>query len=556
MRVLRPPGRMRAASPLVALLLILHSPLPAQRPPGGGIEGTVDFQSSDLPIILIDTHGQFIGDGRITADMTVIDNGPGVRNSVTDAPDSCSGRIGIELRGVNSAQKPQKPYRVETQDSPGNNRNVKLLGLPRENDWVFYSPYVDETLIRNALAFRLANDIGRYASRTRFFELVLNGDYQGLYVLLEKIKRDKNRVNVSEMDADDTAGDSLTGGYIFKIDKWAGENIGGWRSALGIQYQYDYPKNDDIVAPQKAYIKAFVDGFERAMADDWTASPLPGYLRIIDLESFVDHFIISEFTKNVDSYRISTFMHKDRDSKDGRLVMGPVWDMDLSMANAYFQEDFDLVAGWEVDYRLRRPSDGMQPPWWWEKLAHTAYFEAAADSRWRELRSGVFRKDSVYAVIDRMTAEITEARVRHFEKWPRALVGDTYENRVDRLKQWISNRLDWIDANITRLDTGVAQDPKPTQPADFGLTQNYPNPFNASTVIGYRLSAAGRVCLAIVDLRGREMRTLVDAVRPAGEYRVNWDGTDDRTVSAASGMYLVRMTVNGAIKTGKMLLLR
>jgi len=520
-------------------------------------EGTVDFQSSNLPLVWIDTHGQQIQDNnRIIADMGVIDNGAGNRNRLTDSCNVYRGRIAIELRGSSSQNYPQKPYRFETQDSLGNNLNVSLLDMPRENDWILYATYRDTTLIHNVIAYGLSNDMRRYAPRTRLCELVLNNDYRGIYVLMEKIKRDRRRVDVAAMDADDVAGDSLTGGYIIKIDKadW-GASGGGWRSAKGIQYQYVYPKPDDIVPEQKAYIMGFIDEFEQAMTDDWTLGPLPAYLRTMDRETFVDHFIVNEFCKNCDAYRISAFMYKDRDSGNGKLCMGPVWDMDLSLDDAYFPEDRGLIAGWEVDYRLRRPND-MLPPFWWEKLAHDPSFEAPAKARWQELRTGILDRDRLYSRIDSLVALTAEARARHFQKWPGILNNATYESRIQRMKDWISARLDWIDANIGKLSTAVADEKTSGILCGFRLGRNYPNPFNASTVIEYELSAPGRTRMAVMDPLGRVVRTLLDEIEPAGLHRIRWDGTDDGGVSAPSGIYFVRIAGYGGVKTGKMLLLR
>jgi len=545
-------------SRILAFGWALSQPLFAQwHPQPDPAEGTVDFQSSNLPVIWIDTHGlQISDDPRIIADMGVIDNGAGLRNRVTDFANAYRGRIAIELRGRSSQSYPQKPYRFETQDSLGNNLNVSLLGLPKENDWVLYAPFVDESLIRNVIAYGISNGMGRFATRTRFCELVLNGDYRGIYVLMEKIKRDKNRVDIAAMDVDDVAGDSLTGGYIIKIDQNTGENIGGWRSSKGLRYQYDYPRPDRIVPEQAAYIRDFIDEFEQAMTDDWTAGPQPAYLRVIDGESFVDHFIINEFCKNVDAYRISAFMHKDRDSKGGKLVMGPVWDMDLSMANAYYWDDFDLTEGWEVDYRLRRPWDGALPPFWWEKLAHDPSFEAPASARWRELRTGLLRQDRLYSMIDSLVALTAEARGRHFRKWPGVLNGETHEDRILRLKQWISARLYWIDANIGNLSGPAEKNGEPGSPADFCLYPNYPNPFNTSTTIDYHLPFSTRVVMVLCDRMGRETRTLVDEIQIPGRHRVLWDGLDGRGRTVGSGAYVVRMKAGGRLQTRKLMLLR
>jgi hypothetical protein len=537
--------------------VFLPTTLTAQWHPRPDPEETVDFQSSDLPIIWIDTHGQEIENNpRIIADMGVIDNGKGQRNHPTDPCNVYMGKIAIELRGSSSLRFPKKQYRFETQDSAGNNLNVSLLGMPKENDWILHGPYGDESLIRNVLAYGLSNAIGRYASRTRFCELVLDGDYRGLYVLMEKIKRDNDRVDISALDADDLAGDSLTGGYLIKIDKFAGENVGGWRSTLGIQYQYDYPKNGEIVPGQAAYIRDFMDRFEQAMMNDWTMGPLPAYRPMIDLESFVDHFILNEFCKNVDAYRISAYMYKDRDSKGGLLTMGPIWDFDLTMAKAWYEQDLGLTEGWQIDYRENHSWDGFQVPVWWEKLAHDPSFQGPAQARWMELRKGALHKDSLMARIDGLTAEITEARIRNFQKWPGLLEGTTYEAKIAELKQWISDRIAWIDTHIGSLYAGAERNKEPVQPDDFNLEQNYPNPFNASTVIGSVLPVTGKASIAIVDHLGRKVRILASGVQPAGRHRIAWDGKDDLGRSAPSGVYLVRMSYDGRMKTGKLLLMR
>ena len=98
--------------------------------------------------------------------------------------------------------QPKKPYRFETVDSFGENNNVSLLGMPEENDCVLYATWSYKTLIRNVLTYQLSNELGLYASRSRYCELYLNGDYKGIYVLMEKIKRDQNRVNISKLDPD------------------------------------------------------------------------------------------------------------------------------------------------------------------------------------------------------------------------------------------------------------------------------------------------------------------------------------------------------------------
>jgi hypothetical protein len=201
---------MRLLQLLFFLAFILYGPIALSQ----------TFTSSNLPIVIIETNGQTIPDEpKINVDMGIIYNGPGQMNYITDPYNEYDGIVGIERRG-NSSQYyfPKKQYAFETRDSLSMNLNVSLLGMPEENDWILHAPYSDKTLMRNVLAYKMASDLGDYASRTAYCEVVINGDYKGVYVLMEKIKRDVNRVNITELDENDIAGDSLTGGYMVKIE--------------------------------------------------------------------------------------------------------------------------------------------------------------------------------------------------------------------------------------------------------------------------------------------------------------------------------------------------
>lgn len=314
----------------------------------------VNFTSSNLPIIVIDTHGQSIpyDDPRIVADMGVIDNGQGMRNQINDPFNNYEGKISIEIRGSSSAGWLKKSYGLETQNDDGSDRNFMLLGMPAENDWILYGPYYDRSLIRNVLTFHLVNQMGWYPTRTRFCELVLNGDYQGVYVLMEKIKRDRNRVNIARLDAYEVTGDDLTGGYIIKIDKepWKPGFDSKYppqpSSSRKIRYQFHYPRGEVIVSEQRDYNQGFIDAFETTMYNYNNSNPAQSYGLYLNVESFVDNFIINELSRNVDGYRLSTYFHKDKDSKGGKLVAGPVWDFNFSFGNVgYYQAE--NLEGWQ-----------------------------------------------------------------------------------------------------------------------------------------------------------------------------------------------------------------
>lgn len=185
------------------------------------------LRSSDLPIISIDTRGQtIIDEPKITARIQIRDR-VGKRNTPQDTP-VFETEMGIELRGSTSQFLfPQKPYSIQFYDSAGQDFNVSVMGMPEEHDWILYAPYNDKTCLRNVLSYELANRMGMYAPRTKYCELLLNGEYLGIYVWMEKIKRDRNRVDIARLNPQDTSGSELTGAYIFKIDKVNGLFTGG-----------------------------------------------------------------------------------------------------------------------------------------------------------------------------------------------------------------------------------------------------------------------------------------------------------------------------------------
>jgi len=526
----------------------------------------VNFTSSNLPIIVIDTHGQYIPDDyRIVADMGIIYNGAGNRNNLSDAFNNYNGKIAIEVRGSSSQMFPKKQYALETRLETGENNNVSLLGMPPENDWILYAPYSDKSLMRNVLAYKLANDIGRYASRIRFCELVLNDDYRGVYVLMEKIKRDNNRVNISTLNPDEISGDDLTGGYIVKIDKWAGESIDGWESPYlpypgspyKIFYQYHYPKPDEIVDQQKNYIQDFMNSFEAKMYSPEYADPVNGYSRDIDVQSFIDFFILNEIGKNVDGYRLSTFFYKDRESIDGKLYLGPIWDFNLAFGNADYY-DGGTTDGWQVEIN-DHPSfshDSFKVPFWWKKLLNDEEFINMLKCRWTTLRTTLFHKDSLFSVIDDMQYYLEESSQRNFQRWPilgiyiwpNRFVFSTWNAEVNYLRAWLETRLEWMDMNMPGVCTvGITEDDVLVR--NFILNQNYPNPFNSVTVISWYVGATPtspvHVDLSIYNVIGQKVCTLVSEKQNAGFHTVEWDAS-----GFASGVYYYKIKA-GEFHDGK-----
>jgi hypothetical protein len=518
----------------------------------------------NLPIILIDTYGVEIPDEpRIPASMGIINNESGV-NYIDDPFNDFDGSITIERRGNSSQWQGKTPYRFETVDDQGENSNVEFLGMPAENDWVLYAPWQDKTMIRNVLTYQLSNEMGRYASRSRHVELYLNDEYRGIYVLMEKIKRDGNRVDISKLNPDEITGDDVTGGYILKFDWfYTGDNIGGFESEFdNMIYNYHYPKPSDIVPEQEAYIEEYINEFETIMMGTDYTNDSTGYPSMMNVESFVDFILLQELAKNVDAYRLSTYIYKDKESIDNRLTAGPVWDFNHGFGNCDYGETWE-VDNWLLEYN---PEGGDQVAFWWELLWEDLAFQQKAAVRYTELRQTIFSEEHIYSIIDSIADYLGPAVDRNFARWPllgnyiwpNYYVFDTYEEEIDYLKSWTTQRLAWMDSEVL-----LSLDPYPIA-AGFRLNGPFPNPFNPSTVISYELPFDLNIEINIFNVLGRKVRSLLNESRPAGKGTTIWDGKTESGHLASGGVYFIsvqaREPANGSNifyqETKKVLLLK
>ena len=413
----------------------------------------VNYTESNLPIISINTFGENIPDEpRINAQMGIINNNSGT-NNIEDDFNDYNGRITIEKRGNSSQEQEKPPYRFETIDDNGENNNVKLLGLPEENDWILYAPWSDKSLMRNVLIYSLSNDMGRYAPRSEFVELYLNNEYRGVYVLMEKIKRDKNRVAISSLDPNSNSGDNLTGGYILKFD-WAetGDNNGGFFSLIdGMRYNYHYPKPDEISSEQESYIQSFINSYENIMNSNKYNSE-QGYSKFIDIGSFVDFIILQEISRNVDAYGLSTYIYKDKESINNMLTAGPIWDFNHGFGNCDYYKAWE-TDGWNISYTYE---DMDQRAFWWLKLWNDDNFKEMVKDRYKVLRRSILSTTNINTKVDQYVSELGNSVNKNFTKWPilgeyiwpNKEVFDTYQEEIIYLKSWINNRLTWMDSEL------------------------------------------------------------------------------------------------------------
>jgi hypothetical protein len=517
--------------------------------------------SSNLPLVIIDTGGRAIPDDpKIVASMKIIDHGPGKLNRPADVEAAYDGPIGIEIGGAYSSTFLQKPYEIETRDASGGNRNVSLLGMPPENDWVLTTNYNDKSFIRNSLAFGLFRNMGHYAPRAKLCEVIVNSKYRGVYLLSETIKRDKNRVDVSKLESNDVAGDNLTGGYIIKVDYHDPSN--SWLSdfkPIGhpedpIFFVYYYPKADTITRQQKSYIRHFFSVMEGALYGEGFRNPGSGYRRYMDVSTLIDYFIISEVSRNVDGYKKSRYFSKDRDSKGGLLRSGPPWDFDWAWKNIreciYSATD---GSGWS--YRTNDCNPDNKEPGWYIRLLQDSYFTNRLIDRYFELRGTVLDTTRIWNYIDSVKTYVADAQKRHFALWPidkdyKAPEVDppvkSYDEELDKLRKWIRLRIGWLDRNIPGLRGEIIPE-IPVIPVDSTKQASggfFPNPASDRLFFQFDLPVEKAV---FIDVLGRRI------------LEAGWDGALSGLMdvrSLPSGVFIIRVSQrNGKTFVRKQLIL-
>ncbi len=410
------------------------------------------------------------------------------------------------------------------------------------------------------MAYQVWQNLGHYATRYQFVELVINGLYKGVYIFSEKIKRNKNRVDIAKLKPNENAGDSLTGGYIFKIDKTTGSGGFGWTSQYWppvhpygqtIYFQYEYPGETVITSSQKLYIMDYVDDFETALNGPNFADTAIGFRKYAIESTFIDYFLENEVSKNVDAYRCSTFIHKQRDSKGGKLRMGPVWDYDLAWHNANFCGG-NVITGWA--YQFPCPDDASQVPFWWNKLLMDTLYASHLKCRWQYLRQNILSDAWFDNYIDSTVVQLDEAQLRNFVTWP--ILGlyvwpnpwpypNTYQGEINSLKTWLHSRLAWLDANMPGECYTTAFD---VAKETSGMMNIYPNPSSGHFTFEFYLQQPSMVNLVVHNSLGQVVATLADGMLATGTQQVFWN-----TGNLPAGIYYCRLQADERIVSNKII---
>jgi len=517
------------------------------------------FESSNLPIFEIITNGQNILDEpKIIADLKVHYNEDGSRNFLNGTEKlHYDGKIGIELRGSSSMSFPKKCFAIELCDANGEEVNFSLLGLPKESDWPLLANYSDKSLLRNMLAYKLFGDMGNYSPRTRIVELVIDGLYYGVYNLVEKIKRDKNRINIEKLEPEDDKYPEIKGGYILEMnfpdeehECFASSFMPPNGSSYPILYLYNYPKNEDLNLQQRAYIKLYIDEFESVLNSDDFADTINGYAKYIDVNSFIDYFILTEVTRNIDGYRKSVYFYK---SRYGKLVMGPPWDYDIALGNADYC-DASNPQGFQ--YPFPDSASSLQVPFWWRRLLQDTTFANKLQCRYRELRLNTLKIENLYHWIDSVAAACRESVDRNFRRWKilgfyvwpnPSPIPDDYDGEIKFLKYWLGAHLLWLDLFMPGICSPLSDVDESNSNEKITV---YPMPFQSGFNLTFENDYSGEVGLALYNQAGSMVYwKIIDKY----DFGVINTEIDLSAVNLSAGVYFLKIISGDDVKTVKII---
>ncbi|MDZ7646660.1 MAG: CotH kinase family protein [Cytophagales bacterium] len=293
------------------------------------------------------------------------------------------------------------------------------------------------------------------------------------------------------------------------------------------------------------------------MAGNDFADPVQGYSQYIDVNSFIDFFIANEVSKNVDGYRLSTYLHKQRDSDGGKLRMGPIWDFNLGFGNANYCTQGN-PEGWVTSFNSICPQDFWLIPFWWNRLNQDGHYRSELAARWVSIRLNEFATskiityiDSVYNVLNTvLPGETKSAQQRNFETWPvlgqyvwpNYYVGSSFNDEVNWLKNWVTNRMNWLDLNMPSVITEISD-------VTEGVSVDaFPNPFLKEITFDYSLASAGAIEIKLFDLLGQLVLKTRASHEGAGAYQVTL-----KTEALPTGSYYYQVTSGTDLIAGKII---
>ena len=414
-----------------------------------GYEGEGDdskfYQITNLPTVSIHTYSGSDPSSKTTeveANLTITyDDGARIQ----EYPITARGR------GNASWGFPKKPWRIKFNDGKSHHmlKDSPLESPAKAKKWTLINNYGDKTLMRNILAFEISRRLNMpYTVYCQPVDVIMNGEYKGCYQLCDQISIDPNRVPIVEMEPEDTEDPLVTGGYLVEVDAYAHQETSWFTSSRGIPVTIKSPDADEIVPEQSKYIKGYFNLLESDLWKSNYTDPVEGFRRRMDLESFLRHFLVGEFSGNIDTYW-SVYMYKNRE--EDKFTVAPSWDFDLAFDNDQRCYPVSNRSNW-LYCSGGSTANGMG------SFVTRVLSDKAAKQRlaeiWAEMRDqGLFTSESMIAYVD-STAQVLDASQRlNFIRWPilnsrvhqNVAAYGSYEAEVEVLHKYFPTRIAWID---------------------------------------------------------------------------------------------------------------
>ena len=430
---------------------------------------------SHLPLISIETNGQKIpgtpicddngteigyetgnnGEEEINVKIKIYDNEE-AQNSLKNKENIKSNAF-FKIRGNTSRYFDKKSYKISFINEEELPIKYEVMGMQQGDEWALYGPFLDRTLIRNYMWLNISAKIMGYAPNVRFCECYIDGQYNGLYLMMETIEKSDERVNISTYDKN-----SRVIPYMVKMDTFKENEIESlptftyYTSHLDYQAGFTilYPGTTNLTRDVKDYIEKDISEFEKALYSYDFKDPEKGYSKYIDVDSWIDYYIIQEFLANNDMCSRSTYLYKEA---GGKLAMGPVWDFN-NVCDNYIASEYNVEGFYFTQNRV-----------WYEMLFKDEKFVKQVQERYKELRTTYLNEDYINQYIDKTIEYLGDAIQRNNNVWgycferknqtsitqylrPIERNPESYEEAVEKYRQFIVKRGQWLDANIQTLE--------------------------------------------------------------------------------------------------------
>ena len=392
------------------------------------------YQPTNIPLIIVNTEGKINyrkKSEKVDCNVIIINDGKiDVKQSGT-----------IRIRGNSSKDLEKKSFQINL------DKKTKILDMPaKAKKWGLLANHMDKSLIRNLVAFKISSLLGQeYSPACRSADLIVDGSFEGNYIICDKIERGDGRVELDKIDEDCNDVPCITGGYLMEIDGFADQETYHFTSAKGVKVTIKYP---DTTNEQKTYLKNWFDELEANIYDNQRVDN-------IDLETFSQFFILNEFCADIDSVWSSYYVTKQRN--DDKLHFGPAWDFDLSLDNDNRLYPTNSKEKWIFNYGLSAGTFRQ----FISKLMSCENALNAVQQKWKEVTASSFTKEAVFRYIEEQIKYIDESQKLNFKRWDvlnrilqyEAVARGSYEEEIKHLKEYIEERFMVLGNMILNADT-------------------------------------------------------------------------------------------------------